>query len=147
MHAYAMRLHNGGVAIDVNDESREGIALTMNESERVVVVSFKIERLSQFISFGNAACPEGIVNVTRCERKDANGNGTNLVMSKTEKTTIEGTNLDDVALTRRVAHVLDGTRENPGMETKQRLFFAFMQRENDHETSDVLLASEDVRWR
>ena len=128
MYAHAMSLHNGGRTIDVDDESRNIIALAMHET--ICVVGWIIDNTD---GAAHKKCrlqlgiPKGIVDGDIVEREDSHCNGTYLIMTHGNEIASGGHDSYHLALVNIFWLMLDGAGKHPRMESLQTFLLAFLQ--------------------
>ena len=121
-----MSLHDSSIAIAVDDKTWEVVALAMHQTIGVVVrIIGYTNILTHLQGYGETFVPETLVDSLISKGEDANGYGTYLEMSTTNKSTIVRYHINNVALTNAFIHALYGTREHPWMKTHDTFFFAF----------------------
>ena len=130
VHADGVRLHDGRIGIDVDDESRQEITFTMDEPVGVVVGSDESQRLPYGIGGANTLMPEIGGQAVDAKRQDANGDRADLPMADTQQLVGRGAHLDEVALLGLTVWVVPIERdtcnspaEDPRMASEQRFFF------------------------
>ena len=94
-----MGLHNGRLAIDIDDESWQTVAFAMDEAVDVAALAFgEVEGKAQGVGFAEACGPEGFVNRFALEGEHAHSDGTNLVVPNGQKVALGIVNLHPFAL-------------------------------------------------
>ena len=140
VHTDAVGLHDGCLAIAVDDQSGEVVALAVYEAvgrvdalaemfatEGSLLRAIDADGLAHLPGRGEAALPEVVVDGHIVEREDADGNGSHLDVAHAEETAVEAYHAHHVALFEPVVHAGNGTTKHPRMETAQRLLLAFLQ--------------------
>ena len=120
MHTYAVGLHDGCVAVDVDDEAGEVVALAVYKTVGVVVVARRDAcALTEVVGGGDAAVPEGLVDGLVIEGEDAHGDAAHLHVTACDELMVVCVHCHHVALLGFALDALDGARENPGVEALQ----------------------------
>lgn len=129
VHAYTMCLHDSGVAIDVNDKSRETVAFAMNESEHGVILSDEAQTSTHEEGLVETASPESAVYDFFFEREDADRDAADLVVADGDELVLRAffgrdafDDADEVAfleVVRFFDDFEDGSAEDPGMEAAE----------------------------
>ena len=127
MHADAVGLHDGGLAVAVDDEPGEVVALAVDKPVCIVVGivgNADVEAHGQ--GGGEAFLPEFIVDGDVAEGQHAHGDGSYLIMANGDEIATCGDDTHDVAFGDAVVDMLNGSGEHPGMEALEALFLAFL---------------------
>ena len=127
MHADAVGLHDGSMAIDIDDESWQQVALTMNEAVGVVVgIVGNTDGSAHLIGRLQARSPEFIVDLTVGKREHTHSDGARLIMTYGDEIATRGDHTHDVALVDTLIGLLDGPGKHPGVEAQQTLFLTLL---------------------
>ena len=119
-----MRLHNGCVAIAVDDKTGKIVAFAMHKTEHIVVLTSNKTYGSTHIPRRlKTGYPEVGVNLNIAEREHSHGNAANLVVSVADKVALVVVNGHQVTFF-YVVHASNCPRENPGVESLERFLFA-----------------------
>ena len=119
VHANGVCLHHSSVAIDVNHQSRQVVALTMHETIGVVVLTRHTDAVSHILGDGEFLLVKVLVNLLIVEGQHPDHDAANLEMSSGDVFIFAGEDHHFLAFLGLFAHALDGSGENPGMETSQ----------------------------
>ena len=110
VHTYAMRLHHSRLAVAVDHQSRQVVALTMYQAVGVVLrivgdadADAHVERNLQ------PAFPESIINWHVAKRKHPDRDAPYLVVADGKELALGIIDSDDVALADSFVHALDGS--------------------------------------
>lgn len=127
MHADAVGLHHCSVAVDINNETWETVAFTVDETEHCVVVTYETEALTHKVSLAETALPEDAVYCFFFEREDADGDAADLVVADGDELVLRlafrlGDGFEDVdevaffeLLVFFADDFVDGSAEDPGV--------------------------------
>ena len=132
VHADRVALDHGRRAVDVHDQSRQGVALAVHQPVAVRVgIVRKSQRAANVVRHGDAAVPPLLIDRLPAERQHAHGDRTDLVVSLRDEFARTGVYFDQSAFGdfRFVfgLDVVDGPRKNPRVAAHKRLFLAFAQ--------------------
>ena len=127
-----MCLHHSRVAIDVDDESGQVVALTMHQTVGVVVIAHHADALAYILGDGEFLLVEMLVNLLMVEGQHPHHDAANLEVASGDILVLAGEHHHFLTLLRFLAHVVNGARENPRVETSQRLLFASFQENAFH---------------
>jgi len=120
VHADAVGLHDSRLAIHVDDQSGQRIALAVHESEGVVRgISGNADNQSHVQSRTQSAHPELAVDGFVLEREHPHGNAANLPMTDGDELALRGQHTHPLTFLRLSLDALHGTREHPGMEAAE----------------------------
>ena len=117
VHAWRVGLDDGCAAIDVDDQSGQEVALTMDEAEGVVVGAHQPEGLPHTPCLSEAVAIEVVVDSGVAPRKDAYHNAAHLEVSVADVGAIAGEHRDDVAFLDSGVGMSDCPREHPGVKS------------------------------
>ena len=128
VHSYRVGLHHGCIAIAVDDESRQVVALAMHQSERVVVgTAYESDGLAHLPCRSQARGPELSVNLNVAEREHTHGDATYLEHSDSNEIARGCDDTHKFAFLHAFVHIGYGSGEYPRMKALQTLFLAFLQ--------------------
>ena len=128
VHTGTVSLHNGSVAIYVNDETGQVIALAMYEAIGVVIVAIlKTNASTHIVGHTQTLYIERFVDLDRRKRQDAHCYATNLVVSHTHKVALPIFYGNDITLYRLTVNTLYGTRKHPWVKTTERVFLSGLE--------------------
>ena len=128
VYAYAVSLHHGSVAIDVDHESRNVVAFTMYEAVGVVVrVVDNAYRLSHPERRPKTRRPELVVDGNVAERQHPYGNRPYLIVTYCYKLTTGSDDSHHFAFFQLTLGALYGTGENPWVEAFQTFFLTLLE--------------------
>jgi len=123
MHAHAVRLHNGRRAIAVDNEAGQEVALTVNQTESVVIgIVGNADSLPHGERTLQAAAPEGTVDSNVTERQHTHCYRAYLIVPYGNELLLRGHHSHDVAFLNPLVDTRQGTGEYPGMEAQQTFF-------------------------
>ncbi len=124
VHADGMSLHDGSMAIDVDDESGKVVAFAMNETVGIVL---RVVDQSDAATHINGCTKSATIEISIyrlvVESKYTDHDASDLEMSGTDIFAFRVSDLDDFALFRLAVVVVDGSGEYPRMETVEGFFF------------------------
>ena len=104
-----MGLHDGRLAIDIDDESRQQVALAMHKTVGVVIrIVGNADGLAHFQRRTEARGPEAGIDGYIAKRQHTDGNRTGLIVSDSDEITLTGDHTYDIALTDAVVGMLNG---------------------------------------
>ncbi len=122
VHTNAMSLHDSRLAVAIDDESRQVVALTMNQTEgRVGIMADGYAHLQ---GRTKTLFPESIVDSYIRKREHTDGNGACLSMTNSDEIAVFRQHSDLFAFFNAIIGTLNGTREHPRMKTPKRLFLS-----------------------
>ena len=128
VHAYAMSLHDGRGAIDIDDQPRQVVALAVDQSEGVVLrIVCHPHAPTGVQRHLYAAAPESVVDGFLNEREHAHGDAADLPMSYGDEFALGGEHTHEVSLGRLLFEVVNGPGEDPGMEAAQGFVLAALE--------------------
>ena len=120
-----MGLHDGGLAIDIDDESGQQVALAMHETVGVVLrIIGHADGNAHPKGRLQAGIPELVVDGHIVERQDAHGDGTGLIVAYGQKGTVAADDPDHLTVGEVAVSLLDGSREHPRMEAQETIFLS-----------------------
>ena len=121
VHPHGMCLHHRRVAIYIDHEAGQTVALSVNEAIRVVVAAAcQPEHPTHPTGRPYPFRPKRMINRHRLEREQTHGNASDLIVSDTEERPPGTVHFDQVAFTRFPFDMSNGTGENPRMKTQHR---------------------------
>jgi len=131
VHPHRMTLYDGRRAVDVDHQSRQRVALAVNEpvAGRRGIVD-QTERAPHFAGRADASAPPCGVDRLLREGEHPHGDRSDLVVAACDEIAGGGMDVDDLPLGDRVGgtlHAADCAREDPWVTAQQRLFFASAQ--------------------
>ena len=127
VHTHAVSLHNRGVAIAVDYETGEIVALAVNKTERIVVLTaYESDSLTHLPSRLQAREPELAVYLYVAKRQHANSDRTDLIHADSDEVALRGENAHDFAFFYALLNLRYGTREYPRMETLEAFLLTLL---------------------
>ena len=123
-----MCLHDRRLAIAVDDQPRQEVALAVHQTVGVVA-----RHVSQ--TYGNAhlqsrpqpTLPEGFAHLLVVERKHTHGNGAHLIVTNGNEIAADGQHAHHFALADALIHMMNRTRENPRMKALETFLLTLLQ--------------------
>ncbi len=109
VHTRRMSLDNGGVAVNIHNETGKEITLTVNETERVVIFTYQSESLSQAVGFGEPLREEVSRKMVCTEFKDADRDTADLIMAGSESFAFRGNDRHEIPLFDSIGHGSHGS--------------------------------------
>ena len=127
VHAHAMRLHNGCVAIAVDDKTGKIVAFAMHKTEHIVVLtSNKTYGGTHIPCRLKTGYPEVSVNLNIAEREHSHGNAANLIHTHGDEVTRRGHHSYNLALLYTIVDVSNCSGEDPRMEALKAFLLTFL---------------------
>ena len=122
-----MSLHNSRGTIAIYDQSRQVVALTMHQSESVVmgIVGYAYA-LTHRESRSEALTPKSIINNDILKREHPHGNRAYLPMPHSNEVAGAGDDTHRLTFGNAVIDMTDCSGEYPRMKSEERLFFSFL---------------------
>ena len=133
IHADGVHLHDCRSGIEVDDEPREIVALTEDETESggVWVIDEAII-LTETKRLCDAAVIEILVNgLIGVESENADSDGADLIVTSSEELTMSRDDVDDIALIILLVHFGYGAGEDPWVETQETLLLIWFESNHD----------------
>lgn len=129
VHAHRVSLHDGRVAVDVNNEARQAVAFAMDETETVCLgVAGEADATTHIVGCLQTTVPEGgIDGFMLVEGEHAHGDTAYLYVAPRQEGAVRRHDTDQVALIRLAFDMVNGSAEHPWVKTAQRLFFSSLQ--------------------
>ena len=127
VHTHRVALHNSSRTIDIYNQTRQEITLSVNKSVagglRVVG---QIQRATHIEGTRHTVTPPSIVDILLLESEHTHSDRAYLVVSSGYKITLRGIDINKGTLTQLAIalHTLDGTRKYPRVTTQERLLLA-----------------------
>ena len=119
-----MGLHDSRLAIHIDHQPRQLVALAMHQAERVILAgSHQPEGLPQAEGTADASFPPGAVSFAIAEREDAHRDAAHLVVPRAQETAFVAEHPHPVALDWLPVHAPYRPGKHPRMETEQAFFF------------------------
>ena len=123
-----MSLHYGSIAIAVDNESWQVVALAMYQSERVIIVtSDESDSLAHLPSRLQSRLPELGIDFHVTKREHTHGYAAYLEHADSNKIARRGNDTHQFAFLHALVHIGYGSREYPRMKALQTLFLTFFQ--------------------
>ena len=127
VHTNAVCLHDCGVAIAVDDETGEVVALAVHKAERIVVLSAdESDSLTHLPSRLQAREPELAVYLDIAERQHAHCDRTDLIHADSDEVALRGEYAHDFAFFYAVFDLGYGSREYPGVKALEAFLLTFL---------------------
>ena len=128
MHTNAMGLHDGCLAIDIDNQSRQVVALAVHQAVGVVLrVVGNADGTTHLKGRTKARLEEDIVNGHIVEGQYPDGDGALLIVAYGDEIARNGHYTNYFTLFYPLVHRLDGTGENPRMEPSEALFLTLAE--------------------
>ena len=128
VHANAVSLHHGCIAINVYHQSGQIVALAMNKTVGVVVgVACYAYGKPHFVSRGKSRLPVIAVDGNVGKRKYPHRNGTYLIVPHSNEIVLTVNHPYHIALGYAVVHSLYGSRKHPWMKAFQAFFLSLLE--------------------
>ena len=132
VHAYRVALHHGGRAVHIDDQPGKRVALPVHEPVAGGLIAVgQPERAAQGIGCGDAVAPPRRVDLLLPEGEHPHGDGTDLKVAPGQEVARLAEHIDDGSLGDLLLafgfHIVDGSREDPGMAPQQRLLLTPVQ--------------------
>ena len=127
VHTNAVCLHDCGVAIAVDDETGEVVALAVHKAERVVVLTAdESDSLAHLPSRLQAREPELAVYLDIAERQHAHCDRTYLIHADSDEVALRGEYAHDFAFFYAFFNLGYGSREYPRMKAFEAFLLTFL---------------------
>ena len=133
-------LHHGGAVVDVDDEAGQAVALAMHEAEGIIIGSDEAQGAADVVGRLQPAQEEAVVELRLVEREDTHGDRANLILTQGQKLAVARHHAHPVALLGIAVvdyNLLDGPREDPGVEPPERLLLVRLELYGNHTLSVV----------
>lgn len=127
VHSRRMRLHHSCGTIDIDDQSRQEVALSMHKTESVVVFAHQTDSLTQIVGALQTLNKEILTYHALRKVEHTHCDAANLKMTNSDKVACRCVDTDKIALLNIVVHLGNRSGEHPRMETLQRFLLAFFQ--------------------
>ena len=133
VHADAVGLHDGRLAIDVNDQSRQQVALAVHQAVGVVLrIVGQADGQPHLQGGSEATAPERLVDGFVTKGEHPHGDGTHLIVTDSDEIAMTVDDTHHFAFADALVGLLDGPREHPGMEAEQTLLLASFKIDLSH---------------
>ena len=122
VHTDGMGLHHRRLSIDINDQARKVIALTMYQTIGVILwVIGNTDGETHLQCRRQTGIPERMVDLNVRESQYTDSNRTLLIMSDSDEIALKSDDTYQLAFLNTIVHPLDSPGEHPRMETTQAL--------------------------
>ena len=128
MHTHAVCLHDGRLAVAVDDQSGQVVAFSVYESVGVVVGIVGNADADAHVESGlQAFVPERFVDGPFVEREHAHGDASDLVVSRGDVFSACGYHAYGLTFLNAVVAAGNGTRKHPWMKASEAFFLPLFQ--------------------